>query len=82
MPSAAAMSWSIGHVLDESGANVLGDVDEGLTLVLGVDEVPDEAALGGRQGLEQVADLGRVERLEQLADWCERAALQGVAQAV
>ena len=47
------------HLREQAFAHVVADVDQHLAVVLGIDQAPDDRALGRRQRFEQVADLRR-----------------------
>ena len=51
------------HALDERRADVLVQLDQHFAFELGLDEVPDELALRGRQRFDEQRDLGRMQRI-------------------
>ena len=68
------------HVRDQAFAHVLADVDQHLTVVLGIDQPPDHAAFAGRQGFQQIADLGRRQRIDQPPHRTQAAAVERVGE--
>ena len=52
------------HRLDQRFADRVGDLDQDLAVALGLDQVPDVQPLVERQRLEDVGDVGRMQRVE------------------
>ena len=51
------------HARDQLAADLLGQLDQDVALRVGVDQLPGDGALRGRQRLEQVRHLGGVQRV-------------------
>jgi hypothetical protein len=52
------------HGRDQRFAHGLRDLEQDLAVAIGLDQVPDREALLGRQRLEQIGDVRRMQRVE------------------
>ena len=68
------------HLGQQAFADFLTDVQQHLAIVLGIDQAPDHLALARRQRLEQVADLGRRQGVDQSLDRSQPAAVQRIGE--
>ena len=68
------------HAADQLGAHLLVELDQHVAFELGIDELPDDLAPGGRQRLDQRGDLRRVHRVDHALTVAHGALLESAAQ--
>ena len=68
------------HAADQLGAHFLVELDQHVAFDLGVDELPDDLALGRRQRLDQRGDLRRVHRVDHALTVAHGTLLECAAQ--
>ena len=65
------------HFIDEAGAHLIVDMQQGFTVVLGINQFPQDLARAMREGFQHIGDFSRVKVAEQGANLSGSSRVQG-----